>query len=153
MKILVGYDGSDVAKRALKLAREHAKAFGAEVIHVLHSKVTDLPTKQHKLDEQDMDEVRSSVREGRTPLRDAPAHTQHGARPAPGQVCRRARDRRNRYRGKDEVKGGEVAHGLHRPACNPRSHVSGGLGQIEASATFDPTLRGAACRHERSIQV
>lgn len=64
MKILVGYDGSDLSKRALKLAQEHAKAFGAEVIHVLHSKVTDLPTKQHKLDEQDMDEVRSSVEEG-----------------------------------------------------------------------------------------
>jgi len=61
MKILVGYDGSDLSKRALKLAQQHAKAFGAEVIHVLHSKVTDLPTKQHKLDEQDMDDVRSSV--------------------------------------------------------------------------------------------
>ena len=61
MKILVGYDGSDLAKRALKLAQDHAKAFGAEVIHVLYSKVTDLPTKQHKLDEQDMDDLRSSV--------------------------------------------------------------------------------------------
>jgi nucleotide-binding universal stress UspA family protein len=61
MKILVGYDGSDLAKRALTLAQEHAKAFGAEVIHVLHSKVTDLPAKQHKLDEQDMDDVRNSV--------------------------------------------------------------------------------------------
>jgi len=61
MKILVGYDGSDLAKRALKVAQEHAKAFGADVIHVLHSKVTDLPTKQHKIDEQDMDDVRSSV--------------------------------------------------------------------------------------------
>ena len=61
MKILVGYDGSDQAKRALKLAQEHAKAFGGGVIHVLHSKVTDLPTKQHKLDEQEMDEVRSEL--------------------------------------------------------------------------------------------
>lgn len=61
MKILVGYDGSDAARRALRLAQEHAKAFGAEVIHVLHAKVTDLPTKQHKLDEQEMDEVRSAV--------------------------------------------------------------------------------------------
>ena len=62
MKILVGYDGSDLAKKALKLAQEHAKAFGAEVIHVLHSKVTDLPEKQHKLDEQDMDDVRNSAK-------------------------------------------------------------------------------------------
>ncbi len=61
MKILVGYDGSDLAKKALQLAEQHAAAFGAEVIHVLHSKVTDLPAKQHKLDEQDMDEVRRSV--------------------------------------------------------------------------------------------
>lgn len=31
MKILVGYDGSNVAKEALKLARRHARAFGAGV--------------------------------------------------------------------------------------------------------------------------
>ena len=61
MKILVAYDGSDLAKKAIKLAQEHAKAFGAEIIHVLHSKVTDLPKKQHELDEQDMDDVRSSM--------------------------------------------------------------------------------------------
>ena len=63
MKILVGYDGSDQAKKALKLAEEHAKAFAAEVIHVLHSKVTDLPEKQHKLDEQDMDDVRNALQD------------------------------------------------------------------------------------------
>jgi nucleotide-binding universal stress UspA family protein len=61
MKILVGYDGSDAAKRAVRLAQEHAKAFGAEVIHVLHAKVTDLPAKKHKLDQQEMDELRRSV--------------------------------------------------------------------------------------------
>jgi nucleotide-binding universal stress UspA family protein len=31
MKILVGYDGSNSAKAALKLARKHAMAFGASV--------------------------------------------------------------------------------------------------------------------------
>jgi nucleotide-binding universal stress UspA family protein len=36
MKILVGFDNSNVAKDALKLAQEHAKAFHAE-IHVLRS--------------------------------------------------------------------------------------------------------------------
>jgi nucleotide-binding universal stress UspA family protein len=36
MKILVGYDGSRVAEDALKLAREHARAFGAEV-HIVTS--------------------------------------------------------------------------------------------------------------------
>ena len=64
MKILVGYDGSDPARRALKLAREHAKAFGAEVIHVLHAKVTDLPKKQHMLDQQELDDVRNAVEMG-----------------------------------------------------------------------------------------
>jgi len=36
MKILVGYDGSDSSKEALKLARKHAVAFGATV-HVVTS--------------------------------------------------------------------------------------------------------------------
>jgi len=36
MKILVGYDRSNVAEDAVKLAQEHAKAFGAEV-HLLTS--------------------------------------------------------------------------------------------------------------------
>ena len=62
MKILVGYDGSDPAKKALQLAREHARAFGAESIYVLHSKVTDLPRKEHELDEQDMENVRTSLK-------------------------------------------------------------------------------------------
>jgi nucleotide-binding universal stress UspA family protein len=61
MKILVGYDGTDLAKKALKLAQEHAKAFGAEVVHVLHSTVTDLPKRQQELEERDMEEVRNSL--------------------------------------------------------------------------------------------
>jgi nucleotide-binding universal stress UspA family protein len=36
MKILVGYDGSRVAEEALKLAREHARVFKAD-IHLLRS--------------------------------------------------------------------------------------------------------------------
>jgi nucleotide-binding universal stress UspA family protein len=32
MKILVGYDGSNVANEALKLARKHAEIFGAKII-------------------------------------------------------------------------------------------------------------------------
>jgi len=36
MKILVGYDGSKVAEDALKLAREHARVFAAEV-HIITS--------------------------------------------------------------------------------------------------------------------
>ena len=38
MKIIVGYDGSDVGRRALLLARDHAKAFAGKV-YVLTSLV------------------------------------------------------------------------------------------------------------------
>ena len=60
MKILVGYDGKEPAKKALKVAVDHANAFGAE-IHVLHSKVTDLPQKEHEQDEQEMEAVKSDL--------------------------------------------------------------------------------------------
>jgi nucleotide-binding universal stress UspA family protein len=60
MKILVGYDGKDSAKKALKVAVDHANAFGAE-IHVLHSKVTDLPQKEHEQDEREMEAVKSDL--------------------------------------------------------------------------------------------
>ena len=61
MKILVGYDGSALARKALQLAQAHAKAFGAEVIHVLHAKVTDLPSKEHERDRQDMEKVKTNL--------------------------------------------------------------------------------------------
>ena len=57
MNILVAYDGSDPAKKALKLAQDHASAFGAKIF-VLHSKVTDIPDKEHQLDIQDMEKVK-----------------------------------------------------------------------------------------------
>ena len=58
MKILAGYDGSDLSEKVLKLARERAKRLDAK-IYVLHSKVTDLPQKAHELDLQNMRNVRS----------------------------------------------------------------------------------------------
>ncbi len=60
MKILVGYDGSDVSKKALKLAREHAKAFNAK-IYILHSILTDLPQKEHEKRKQDLENVKKSL--------------------------------------------------------------------------------------------
>jgi len=60
MKILVGYNGSEVAKKALDLAKEHAKVFNAK-IYVLHSLLTDWPKKEHVLDEKDMEEVKNSL--------------------------------------------------------------------------------------------
>jgi nucleotide-binding universal stress UspA family protein len=44
MKILVGYDGSNAAKDALKLAQKHSKAFGAKI------KVVKSITRHHQLD-------------------------------------------------------------------------------------------------------
>jgi nucleotide-binding universal stress UspA family protein len=35
MKILVGYDGSEPARRALDVAKEHARAFKAEKVYVV----------------------------------------------------------------------------------------------------------------------
>jgi nucleotide-binding universal stress UspA family protein len=56
MKILVGYDGSKVAEDALKLAREHARVFKAD-IHLLRSlqqgpdlKKEDIEKAESKLD-------------------------------------------------------------------------------------------------------
>lgn len=57
MKILVGYAGSDLSNKVLKLARKRAKSLGAKV-YVLHSKVTDLPNKEHEQDLQEMENVR-----------------------------------------------------------------------------------------------
>jgi nucleotide-binding universal stress UspA family protein len=36
MKLMVGYDGSNSSKEALRVAKKHAKAFNAKV-HVVHS--------------------------------------------------------------------------------------------------------------------
>ena len=44
MNILVGYDGSNAAKDALKLAKNHAKAFGAKI------EVVQSVTRHHPLD-------------------------------------------------------------------------------------------------------
>ena len=51
MKILVGYDGSNVAFHALKLARKHARAFDAK-IDVVHS--------FEKSDESNMQDIKDA---------------------------------------------------------------------------------------------
>ena len=55
MKILVGYDGSDAAKSALKIAKMHAKAFKAEKIYVLTSLVGDSQEQIRSLDRAEQD--------------------------------------------------------------------------------------------------
>ncbi len=55
MKILVGYDRSNVAKDALKLAQKHAKAFDAEV-HILTSLM-----QSHELQREDIERAESEL--------------------------------------------------------------------------------------------
>jgi nucleotide-binding universal stress UspA family protein len=50
MKILVGYDGSNVAKEALKVARRHARAFGASV-DIVTSMETGTEGEQQAIDD------------------------------------------------------------------------------------------------------
>jgi nucleotide-binding universal stress UspA family protein len=47
-----------LSNKVLKLAQKRAKSLGAKV-YVLHSKVTDLPNKEHELDLEEMEKVRS----------------------------------------------------------------------------------------------
>ncbi len=53
MKILVGYDGTNAAKEALSLAREHAKAFGGTV---------NVVTSMEKGTENQRDEIEQAER-------------------------------------------------------------------------------------------
>ena len=55
MKILVGYDGSRVAEDALKLAREHARVFGAEV-HLFTSL-----QQSHELQKEDIEKAETKL--------------------------------------------------------------------------------------------
>ena len=56
MKILVGYDGSNVSKAAIALATEHAKAFKAEII-IAHSIVggPEVPRKDFENAEKNLE--------------------------------------------------------------------------------------------------
>jgi nucleotide-binding universal stress UspA family protein len=53
MKILVGYDGSEPAQKALKLAKAHANAFNAEIIHVINCLEGDPQTQIQHLEESE----------------------------------------------------------------------------------------------------
>jgi nucleotide-binding universal stress UspA family protein len=61
MKILVGYDGTNASKEALRLAKQHAKAFGAKV-HIVTSMVSGNESRQHEITraEGELDYVRSA---------------------------------------------------------------------------------------------
>ena len=55
MKILVGYDGSNVSKEAVSLAEKHSATFKAEVI-IAHSKVggPEVPRKDFEIAENNL---------------------------------------------------------------------------------------------------
>ena len=56
MKILVGYDGSNVSKEAIAIAEKHAKAFKAEII-LAHTMVggPEVPRKDFESAEKNLD--------------------------------------------------------------------------------------------------
>ena len=49
MKLMVGYDGSNSSKEALRLAKSHAEAFNANV-HVVHSMESGTETEREDID-------------------------------------------------------------------------------------------------------
>ena len=64
MKIMVGYDQSNVAKEALKLAKKHAKAFEAKV-YVVRSLAQSREMKREDIQkaEQELETIRRSFRD------------------------------------------------------------------------------------------
>ena len=64
MKIMVGYDQSNVAKEALKLAKKHAKAFDAKV-YVVRSLAQSREMKREDIQkaEQELEKIRRSFRD------------------------------------------------------------------------------------------
>ena len=62
MKILVGFDGSNVAKEAVELAAAHANAFNAEVI-IVHSMVggPEIPRKDFEDAEKELEDEKNQL--------------------------------------------------------------------------------------------
>jgi nucleotide-binding universal stress UspA family protein len=67
MSILVGYDGSNVSKEALKLAQKHAKAFGAKIVVVTTITRVD-PLEYHDIQkaEQNLETGTKEILDGRS---------------------------------------------------------------------------------------
>ena len=68
MKILVGYDGSNVSREAIELAAEHAKTFKAEII-IVHSMVggPEVPRKDFEDAEKDLDYEKNRLLDQKIP--------------------------------------------------------------------------------------
>ena len=57
MKIMVGFDGTDIARSVLKLAEKHATAFNAQIF------VVTAVTQTHEVKTDDMDRMEASDRQ------------------------------------------------------------------------------------------
>ena len=70
MKILVGYDGSNVAKEAIAIAEKRADAFKAEII-LVHSMVggPEVPRKEFEEAEKNLDYEKSVLLEKKIPCK------------------------------------------------------------------------------------
>ena len=68
MKILVGYDGSNVSKEALALAQKHSKQFKAEVV-IAYSMVggPEVPRKDFEVAENSLEYEKSRLLDGNIP--------------------------------------------------------------------------------------
>lgn len=62
MKILVGYDGSNVSKEALSLAKHHAETFKGEII-IAHSMVggPEVPRKDFEIAENNLEQEKNRL--------------------------------------------------------------------------------------------
>ena len=71
MKIMVGYDGSEVSKQALELAKAHANAFGAQLfVAKSMTETKDLKYKEIKKAESELKrEIRNNINEDRIPYK------------------------------------------------------------------------------------
>ena len=69
MKILVAFDGSEPAKKALKVAREHARAFRSETIYVINCLEGDAQTQIKGLEEAEQQLAYARVFLSETDLR------------------------------------------------------------------------------------
>ena len=70
MKILVGFDGSNVAKEAVELAAAHANAFNAEVI-IVHSMVggPEIPRKDFEDAEKELEHEKNQLLDRKIPCK------------------------------------------------------------------------------------
>ncbi len=69
MKILVGFDGSNVSKEAVSLAQQHATTFKAEVI-IAHSMVggPEVPRKDFEIAENNIEHEKHRLLDNKSPV-------------------------------------------------------------------------------------